>query len=205
MVVTILALYSGGKHQTPLTAVTVHCDVVLAQDLQEIARGYAAHSIPLDMIVSDMAWHYHDERKIDWAGYSWSKSLFPAPEVFKSWLEQEGMNFTLNLHLGRVQPPPVTPPEMWGPFVNGLLPNLSPAEASKFNFSLPCRASRYSPGTSGIDAECNTATNNQFNYTVTAGLVASKQFAESYMALLDTSGSRLQWLDDQPRCANTIS
>jgi alpha-glucosidase len=61
-----------------------------AEELQDIARGYAAHSIPLDMIVSDMAWHFHNESKIDWAGYSWSKELFPAPDVFKSWLQQQG-------------------------------------------------------------------------------------------------------------------
>ena len=49
--------------------------------------------------VSDMAWHYHNETPIDWAGYSWSDELFPAPETFKAWLERQAMNFTLNLHL----------------------------------------------------------------------------------------------------------
>ena len=73
-----------------------------------------------------MAWHYHDETPIDWAGYSWSKELFPAPSVFKQWLEQQGMNFTLNLHLGRVQPPPVTPAELWQPFVRALLADVGP-------------------------------------------------------------------------------
>ena len=28
-----------------------------AEDLEDIARGYAEHSIPLDVLVSDMAWH----------------------------------------------------------------------------------------------------------------------------------------------------
>ena len=54
-----------------------------AEELEDIAHGYWAHSIPLDMIVSDMAWHYHNETPIDWAGYAWSKALFPNPAGFQ--------------------------------------------------------------------------------------------------------------------------
>ncbi len=30
-----------------------------AEDLEAIAENYKIHSIPLDVLVSDMAWHYH--------------------------------------------------------------------------------------------------------------------------------------------------
>lgn len=40
-----------------------------AEDLLEIAQGYAERSIPIDVVVSDMAWHYHAEQKVDWGGY----------------------------------------------------------------------------------------------------------------------------------------
>ena len=39
----------------------------------------------------------------------------------------------------------------------------------------------------------------RYNFTVAEGLVSSRNFAQAYLSLLDTSGSRLQWLDDEPR------
>jgi hypothetical protein len=74
------------------------------------------------MIVSDMAWHYDGGKPPAWAGYAWSPELFPAPQLFKAWVEARRMNFTLNLHLDRVQPPPITPHELWDPFVRRSLP-----------------------------------------------------------------------------------
>jgi hypothetical protein len=170
-----------------------------AEELQDIARGYAAHGVPLDMVVSDMAWHYHNETPVDWAGYGWSKALFPAPRAFAGWLEAQRMNFTLNLHLENVKPPPVTPQPAWEAFVAAVLPPAAAAAATAANFShaLPC-CNSHGKGT-GCDAACNAATGASLNFSVAEGLIASQRFAQGYMSLLDTSGSRLQWLDDEPR------
>ena len=68
-----------------------------AEDLQDIARGYARHSLALDIIVSDMAWHYHNEASPpDWAGYGWSSALFPSSNA----LDHFGGTFPWNCHSG---------------------------------------------------------------------------------------------------------
>jgi hypothetical protein len=50
-----------------------------------------------------MAWHFHNESKIDWGGYQWSPSLFPAPGNFLQWLNASKLHTVLNLHLQPVQ------------------------------------------------------------------------------------------------------
>ena len=75
-----------------------------AEDLEDIARGYHEHSIPLDVLVSDMAWHYHGEAPVDWGGYTWSPQLFPEPTAFLQSLSTWGLNLTLNLHLRPIDP-----------------------------------------------------------------------------------------------------
>jgi hypothetical protein len=50
-----------------------------------------------------MAWHFHNESKIDWGGYQWSPSLFPTPNEFQSWLSQNDLHTVLNLHLNPIQ------------------------------------------------------------------------------------------------------
>ena len=74
-----------------------------AEDLLEIAEGYRTHSLPIDVLVSDMAWHYHNESNIDWGGYNWSPELFPTPEDFISSLDHLHLNTVLNLHLEPIQ------------------------------------------------------------------------------------------------------
>ena len=74
-----------------------------AEDLMDIAHAYAEHSLPIDTLVSDMAWHYHNETRIDWGGYTWSPELFPTPNDFLSTLEANNLNTVLNLHLQDVQ------------------------------------------------------------------------------------------------------
>ena len=83
------------------------------------------------------------------------------------------MNFTLNLHLGQVKPPPVTPQQTWSSFVKSLLPGLTATDAAEFNFSLPCCAARYKPvnGTGPCDEKCNAVSGYKFNFTVADGLV----------------------------------
>jgi len=51
-----------------------------AEDLLDIADGYGTRSLPIDIVVSDMAWHFHNETgAVDWGGYTWSSELFPEP------------------------------------------------------------------------------------------------------------------------------
>jgi alpha-glucosidase (family GH31 glycosyl hydrolase) len=69
-----------------------------AEELLEIADGYASRSIPIDVLVSDMAWHFHNETKVDSGGYAWSPQLFPAPMDFLKKLNQR------KLHTGENSP-----------------------------------------------------------------------------------------------------
>ena len=59
---------------------------------------FHAYDIPLDVLVVDMDWHYTDEGRGGWTGWTWNKSLFPNPEKFMEYLKGEGLKVTLNLH-----------------------------------------------------------------------------------------------------------
>jgi alpha-glucosidase (family GH31 glycosyl hydrolase) len=74
-----------------------------AEELLEIAQGYSTRSIPIDVLVSDMAWHYHNETPVSWGGYAWSPQLFPAPTAFLEKLKTHKLTTVLNLHLNPVQ------------------------------------------------------------------------------------------------------
>ena len=69
--------------------------------LSVVAR---VQSIPLDVLVSDMAWHYHGESPVDWGGYTWSPQLFPQPDALLDSMKKWGLNITLNLHLKAIDP-----------------------------------------------------------------------------------------------------
>ena len=74
-----------------------------AEDLEDIARGYHEHSVPLDVLVSDMAWHYHGEAPVDW-GATPGRLIISEPAAFLQSLSSWGLNLTLNLHLRPVDP-----------------------------------------------------------------------------------------------------
>ena len=147
-----------------------------AEDLEDIARGYHEHSIPLDVLVSDMAWHYHGEAPVDWGGYTWSPQLFPEPEAFLQSLSTWGLNLTLNLHLRPVDPT-AEDPQHYSRFVQELGLSLRPEQ----NISIPSDAS---PPYTGSVAEL---------------LVSSRRFATAYLSLLDRMGTNFWWLDDEPK------
>lgn len=65
-----------------------------AQDLKDLVNDFAAHDLPLDVLVIDMDWHTPD----GWTGYSWNRELFPDPEGFLKWVHERGLRATLNLH-----------------------------------------------------------------------------------------------------------
>ena len=95
-----------------------------AEDLLDIARGYAEHAVPLDVLVSDMAWHYHGEDPVEWGGYSWGKQLFPAPAHLLKTVAAAGLNLTLNLHLGPINPAEEDPAHCRTPLSHNLVTSI---------------------------------------------------------------------------------
>ncbi|MBN1178590.1 MAG: DUF5110 domain-containing protein [Anaerolineae bacterium] len=65
-----------------------------AQDLCQVVRDFAAHDLPLDVLVIDMDWHTPHS----WTGYTWNRELFPDPPAFLDWVHAQGLRATLNLH-----------------------------------------------------------------------------------------------------------
>ncbi len=65
-----------------------------AADLQQLVEEFAAHDLPLDVLVLDMDWHTPDS----WTGYTWNRDLFPDPAGFLRWAHERGLRTTLNLH-----------------------------------------------------------------------------------------------------------
>lgn len=66
-------------------------------------RQHLAHldamSIPLDVLVIDMDWHYSDGVRGAWTGYTWNKQLFPDPYKFLNYLRDDRqLKVTLNIH-----------------------------------------------------------------------------------------------------------
>ena len=102
---------SLSRSQPPLSSADT------AEDLEDIAQNYKVHSIPLDVLVSDMAWHYQPDLE---TGYTWGPQLFPRPEQFLSSVDALGLNTTLNLHLRPIAPPPATKASSWSKFLHRL-------------------------------------------------------------------------------------
>ncbi len=63
------------------------------KDLETIVETHDAYNIPLDVLVIDMDWH-----KLGWTGYSWDPTFFPAPSDTLAYLQESGINITMNLH-----------------------------------------------------------------------------------------------------------
>eukprot|EP00730_Choanoeca_flexa_P000830 TRINITY_DN10355_c0_g1_i2.p1 TRINITY_DN10355_c0_g1~~TRINITY_DN10355_c0_g1_i2.p1 ORF type:complete len:932 (+),score=199.62 TRINITY_DN10355_c0_g1_i2:23-2797(+) len=144
-----------------------------AEDLEDIAVGYRQHGVPLDILVSDMAWHFHNESSIDWGGYQWSPSLFPEPDTFKAWLAANDLHTVLNLHLRPIQAG-VAPSYPAFAQALGLNPN-GTIDIPSANLSFP------------------------YNQSVANLLRTDKKFAEAYLNIaLDDVGMNWWWLDDDP-------
>lgn len=144
-----------------------------AEDLEDIATGYMTHGIPLDILVSDMAWHFHNESTIDWGGYQWSPSLFPTPNEYKSWLASNDLHTVLNLHLNPVQD------------------HVAPSYAD-FARALGLDAAR------GFDIP-SANWSFPYNQSVSDLLQTDPKFAKAYLDIaLDDVGMSWWWLDDTP-------
>lgn len=68
------------------------------KELRNLIEKFHTFNIPLDVLVVDMDWHYTDEGRGGWTGWTWNKSIFPAPERFMEYLKDNGLKVTLNLH-----------------------------------------------------------------------------------------------------------
>ena len=65
-----------------------------AADLEQLVTDFAAHALPLDVLVVDMDWHLPGH----WTGYTWNPDLFADPEAFLAAIHARGLRVTLNLH-----------------------------------------------------------------------------------------------------------
>lgn len=60
--------------------------------------NFHTYQIPLDVLVVDMDWHYTEQGKGGWTGWTWNRDLFPNPKGFLGYLKQNDVKITLNLH-----------------------------------------------------------------------------------------------------------
>ena len=158
-----------------------------AEDLLEIAEEYASHTLPIDTLVSDMAWHYHNESTIEWGGYAWSPELFPEHALFQASLKERGLNTVLNLHLDEVH---YGADPGYFEFANKL--GISNATlASLGHPTIPCT------GRGGSGAGCGLPA-PYAGSNVSTLLQVDQVFGEAYLDLLDSVGTDWWWLDDQP-------
>lgn len=67
-------------------------------ELRQLVDNFDTYSIPLDVLVVDMDWHYTEKGKGAWTGYTWNRRLFPDPKGFLQWAGSKQLNVTLNLH-----------------------------------------------------------------------------------------------------------
>lgn len=87
------------------------------EEIKNIVKGYDEHDFPLDIMVIDMDWHYHDWQikseedekyradygyghadNLGWTGYTWNRNLINNPEKLLSDLHDDKIYVTLNDH-----------------------------------------------------------------------------------------------------------
>ena len=67
-------------------------------EFRSLIDNFHKYEIPLDVLVVDMDWHYTDEGRGGWTGWTWNKNLFPDPPKFLEYLHDNNLKVTLNLH-----------------------------------------------------------------------------------------------------------
>lgn len=68
------------------------------KELRNLVDKFHTYDIPLDVLVVDMDWHYTDEGRGGWTGWTWNRSFFPDPKKFMGYLKDNDLKVTLNLH-----------------------------------------------------------------------------------------------------------
>ena len=82
--------------------------------MRDLVTQMKDNDIPVDVAIIDMDWHRIDglstrngwsKAPLDimgqmkgWCGYTWNKELFPEPEKFLGWMEQNQVKNALNIH-----------------------------------------------------------------------------------------------------------
>ena len=104
---------------------------------KQLINKFKEKDIPFSVAVIDMDWHITDvppEYGSGWTGYTWNNDLFPDPEEFLSWLKENGLRNTLNLHPANgVQPHE----EMYKPMAKELGVNFENNEPINFDIADP--------------------------------------------------------------------
>ena len=68
-------------------------------DLRGIVASFAAHGLPLSVLVIDMDWHLVENPYTNgWTGFSWNPAFFRDPPEFFQWLHGQDIHACLNLH-----------------------------------------------------------------------------------------------------------
>ena len=97
-------------------------------EFRDLVGEFKMHDVPLDVFVIDMDWHVKSlpeffkdgQRQKDqagedsgWTGFTWNKNLFPSPEKFLKWTNDQHLKTCLNLHpASGIQPYEEVYPEM---------------------------------------------------------------------------------------------
>lgn len=104
---------------------------------KRLMTEFQKREIPFSVAVIDMDWHVTDippEYGSGWTGYTWNTELFPDPAEFLSWLRENGLRTTLNLHPANgVQPFE----EMYEPMAKELGVNVDQEEPIEFDIADP--------------------------------------------------------------------
>jgi hypothetical protein len=75
------------------------------KELRDLVKKFDQYDIPIDVLVIDMDWHYTEEGKGDWTGWTWNKKLFPDYTRLIADMDRRNIRTTLNLHpAGGVEP-----------------------------------------------------------------------------------------------------
>ena len=68
------------------------------KEFRNLIDNFHTYRIPLDVLVVDMDWHYTEQGKGGWTGWTWNRDLFPDPAGFLKYLDENDVKVTLNLH-----------------------------------------------------------------------------------------------------------
>lgn len=68
------------------------------KELRNLARDLRNYGFPLDVLVIDMDWHYTEQDRGGWTGWTWNKELFPNYRRLLKDLNDDNLKITLNLH-----------------------------------------------------------------------------------------------------------
>ncbi|MGI6231377.1 MAG: TIM-barrel domain-containing protein [Prevotella sp.] len=68
------------------------------KEIRQLVKQFQAHSVPIDVMVIDIDWHYRDKERGGWTGWTWNKALFPSYPKLLDYLGQQELKTTINLH-----------------------------------------------------------------------------------------------------------